>query len=363
MESLEDLVVYTNSIGKLPQSIGKCKNLIRLELNNNAIKFIPKEIGNCVLLEELVCHSNNIFVIPETMKHLVNLKNLDFNKNHIFEIPEELYSLSSLRILMLRNNDITQVSFRISQLTNLKILDLADNKLEFLPEEICDLRLDALWLASNQADSTVLKNLTKVSGLPVDGVVNWNGSGRKLVSSYLLPQEKFVKEKARDSVLGTGEFTKVTSTWKPNSEQPTLARTLLNRRLTRKNVKLKESFRQDPDLLPKKIAKTVTIKRTDVISNSSDSDDENSSIIIDVPMEFQENDDDAFDPTFFKDTRGQRNGTGKRVRPAAKAKMQETGNPEAAMDILLNELENNLGVVDSAKVKAPGINAMFQKPK
>ena len=264
MESLEDLVVYTNTINKLPQSIGKCKNLIRLELNTNAVKFIPKEIGNCLLLEEFVCHSNNIFVIPETMKNLVNLKNLDFNKNHIFEIPEELYSLSNLRILMLRNNDITQVSFRISQLTSLKILDLADNKLEFLPEEICDLRLDALWLATNQADSTVLKNLTKVSGLPVDGVVNWNGSGRKLVSSYLLPQAKFMKDKERDLVLSR-EDTKVRSTWKPDSEQPTLARTLLNRRLTRKNVKLKESFRQDPDLIPRMVAKKVTKRLKNII--------------------------------------------------------------------------------------------------
>ena len=47
--------------------------------------------------------------------------------------------------------------------------------------------------------------------------------------------------------------------------------------------------------------------------------------------------------------------------------MQETGNPEAALDIattlLMNELELNLGVVDSNKVKAPGISKMFQKPK
>ena len=105
-----------------------------------------------------------------------------------------------------------------------------------------------------------------------------------------------------------------------------------------------------------------TIKRTDIISNSSDSDDENSSIIT-IPVEFQENDEDEFDSMFFKDTRGQRAGTGKRVRPAAKAKMQETGNPEAALDILMNELTNSLGIDNSDKVMAPGINAMFQKPK
>ena len=75
---------------------------------------------------------------------------------------------------------------------------------------------------------------------------------------------------------------------------------------------------------------------------------------------------DDFEEVMLKDTRGRRAGTGKRIRPDIKSKMSI--NPEAALDIALNDLTKNLGIKDDnnkptkpPKPNTSGISAMFQK--
>lgn len=84
-----------------------------------------------------------------------------------------------------------------------------------------------------------------------------------------------------------------------------------------------------------------------------------------IPSDFQSETNDEEAPVYLKDTRGRRAGTGKRVRSDVKASIQETGNQEAQLDILMNDLTRNLGVNNSSKPTPPskplGIAAMFQK--
>ena len=267
LESLEDLVLYTNQIRKVPTSIGKCPKLLRLEINNNEVTTLPREIGNCVQLEELVCHSNRLLIIPQTINRLERLVNLDFNKNNIFEIPEELFSISSLRLLSLRENDIEKISSNIKNLTSLKIFDLADNCIEKLPKEICDLNLDALWLTNNQADSKVFYNLTRVK------------DDDKYVTSFLLPQAKFLRKMEIASAIDlNGTIKRRTKMEIGSTLQSSLARTMSDRRRKKRDLHFKDiaakkdSFRHDLDGIPRILNRKQTIKRDDHI-DSSDSED------------------------------------------------------------------------------------------
>ena len=83
--------------------------------------------------------------------------------------------MTKLAILNMRNNLLCGLPSDLGLAASLRVLDVSDNKLCSLPTSFANLRLSALWLASNQARPLVPLTLS------------WGEDGPQL-TCYLLPQ-------------------------------------------------------------------------------------------------------------------------------------------------------------------------------
>ncbi len=146
-----------------PESLGKMTALKRLLIRDCKGKILPKPLGNLKELEVLILRSNNdkrIFYnkkgevpteIPETIGKLKSLVVLDLGYNNIDTIPDSLGDLSSLKYLDLSGNYLSTLTKSIGNLKELKQLQLYGNQLTSLPFSFGELRkLEKCNLSSNQ---------------------------------------------------------------------------------------------------------------------------------------------------------------------------------------------------------------------
>ena len=180
LTSLNVFLLSNNLLRTLPQSVALLSSLTLLKLSNNQLSFLPQHFGsNLPSLTELALDSNKLTSLPESLAGAQNLEYLDLHSNTISELPAELGRLSKLSILNLRNNLLVSLPSELGQLGSLRVLDLSDNQLCSLPPSIANLRLSALWLASNQARPLV----------PL--TVFWGEEGPQL-TCFLLPQSNSI---------------------------------------------------------------------------------------------------------------------------------------------------------------------------
>ena len=175
LNSLNALLLSNNLLRTLPQSIALLSSLTLLRLSHNQLISLPESFGNLFNLTELALDSNKLSYLPESLAGAENLEYLDLHSNAISELPAKLGRLSKLAILNLRNNLLVSLPSELGQLVSLRVLDLSDNQICSLPPSIANLRLSALWLASNQARPLV----------PL--TVSWGEEGLRL-TCFLLPQ-------------------------------------------------------------------------------------------------------------------------------------------------------------------------------
>ncbi|KAL5835454.1 hypothetical protein ACOSQ4_014951 [Xanthoceras sorbifolium] len=128
----------------IPSSLGQCKELLRISLDNNKLTgIIPRNIGNLSLLQELYLDTSdlkgNIYFlyylqdsIPPEIGNLHNLKILNLHNNSLTGIiPSIIFNISKLESIGLYMNRFSgplpsTIGLRLS---NLKELILWDNEL------------------------------------------------------------------------------------------------------------------------------------------------------------------------------------------------------------------------------------------
>eukprot|EP01132_Coremiostelium_polycephalum_P005345 gene5345-6667_t len=133
MKSLQQLILFNNSLVSLPSSIETLVNLTILDLSHNNLKQLCREIGNLVNLRELYLSNNGLIQFPTT-GNLLNLKKLLIENNQIETIPpESLESLTKLQTFDISSNLIQTLPSTISKLKSLKQLNISRNKLTELP--------------------------------------------------------------------------------------------------------------------------------------------------------------------------------------------------------------------------------------
>ena len=108
LRALSYLNLYANCLtGSIPDSIGECRMLVELRLNSNALTGpIPTAISNCGRLEKLYLASNELHgAIPVGLCTLLRLEHLDLRNNDFSgELPAELADLRLLTQLGLSGN-------------------------------------------------------------------------------------------------------------------------------------------------------------------------------------------------------------------------------------------------------------------
>ncbi|XP_030516585.1 disease resistance protein RPV1-like [Rhodamnia argentea] len=137
LKRLEGMNLGFTQIRELPSSIGGLKSLLGLNLQSAKITALPASIGHLKKLERLFMAGSKIKELPKAIGMLENLKVLESRncKNLDGEIPSEIGRVSSLEVLDVSGSKVSRVPTNISQLSHLQELRFGDcHKLERLPE-------------------------------------------------------------------------------------------------------------------------------------------------------------------------------------------------------------------------------------
>lgn len=136
LKHLQKLKLSMNRLVEIPASIGELSELTQLDLMSNQIRGLPEGIGALSKLEYLGLRSNLVSGLPASMAKLKRLNNLDLTANRLKEVPDFVYGFRTLQRLYLSNNEIQKLSPLVGSLDHLESLTLDHNKVTSLPDEM-----------------------------------------------------------------------------------------------------------------------------------------------------------------------------------------------------------------------------------
>jgi hypothetical protein len=131
------LDLSSNQIRLIPEEIGYLSTLEKLNLQKNQITSMHDAIGCLRNLEEIYLSENPRFrTIATSLGECRNLRKILVNNCNLSRIPMELTYLFQLDILQLSNNIITELPNTLGRLTTMSLLDVSNNKLTSIPPSV-----------------------------------------------------------------------------------------------------------------------------------------------------------------------------------------------------------------------------------
>ncbi|KAF7848470.1 hypothetical protein BT93_L1920 [Corymbia citriodora subsp. variegata] len=174
LKKLEEMNLGFTQMRELPNSIGGLKSLLILNLQRTKVMELPASIGYLKRLECLYMTGSKIKELPKAIGMLENLKVLESRncKNLDGEIPSEIGRVSFLEVLDVSGSKVSRVPTTINQLSHLQELRFGDcHKLERLPELPASLKI--LCFGAGTALGTPGQTLSKGIGKSAK-LEDWN---------------------------------------------------------------------------------------------------------------------------------------------------------------------------------------------
>lgn len=140
LPALTTLLVNTNSIKELPESVGTLRSLVRLNARFNMLRTLPASIGGLAQLVSLDVSNNCLADLPGAIGNLPLLQTLDINTNELATLPDTLSHARGLTCLLAHHNRLSALPEPLGQLPCLTCLDVSANALEALPDSIGHLK-------------------------------------------------------------------------------------------------------------------------------------------------------------------------------------------------------------------------------
>ena len=132
----EELNLRGLRLTSLPDAIGDCTTLVKLDCSKNRLESLPESIGKCAVLVELRCGRNELAALPDTIGNLIGLKSLDCRGNELAALPDTIGNLIGLKSLDCRNNEISALPENIGACAALQRFICKWNALTELPESL-----------------------------------------------------------------------------------------------------------------------------------------------------------------------------------------------------------------------------------
>jgi Leucine-rich repeat (LRR) protein len=129
---LETLILYSNNIKSIPESVCNMKSLRLLDLSCNNLSYLPTSLCTLKLLEVLNVNNNKLVSLPEEICEFEKLIQLDVSCNEITHLPVQIGEMKSLRSLIIRRNLLVELPKEISK-CKLVNFDCSFNRLTKLP--------------------------------------------------------------------------------------------------------------------------------------------------------------------------------------------------------------------------------------
>ncbi|XP_039165588.1 disease resistance protein RPV1 [Eucalyptus grandis] len=137
---LLELNLFDTRIRELPDSIGDLKMMEKMHLGCTRIRSLPNSIGGLESLKRLLMPSSKIRVLPTSIGDLKSLEELNLMQTQIRELPDAIGGLESLRYLCLSSTKIIALPASIGYLKRLNSLEMSHSKIRELPDSIGDLK-------------------------------------------------------------------------------------------------------------------------------------------------------------------------------------------------------------------------------
>ena len=125
--ALQSLDVSNNQLASLPPSIGELPILHHIDCNTNQLERLPDELCQLRALRSLVCHTNRLSALPEDIGALPALQSLDASKNELVCVPESLGYAHQLVELNLATNQLRELPSSLGHLSCVQRLYLRAN--------------------------------------------------------------------------------------------------------------------------------------------------------------------------------------------------------------------------------------------
>lgn len=115
-------------INLLPEEIGLCQNLTKLELSGNKLDNLPDNLKNLENLTTIILSKNVFTTFPKVLCYMVKLEVADISENSIVEIVDDIENINCLE-LNLSFNNLQKLNENIGKCKNLKVLRVNNNNL------------------------------------------------------------------------------------------------------------------------------------------------------------------------------------------------------------------------------------------
>lgn len=99
LKKLEALTLYSDSLTQLPSTLGKLKNLKKLDLTTTNLTTLPETFHHLTQLEAFKIYSPNLKQLPKELKVLKHLKSLDIFAGKVNKISPKIAQLHQLKEL------------------------------------------------------------------------------------------------------------------------------------------------------------------------------------------------------------------------------------------------------------------------
>jgi Leucine-rich repeat (LRR) protein len=160
LQKLEHLSFYKNKLRSIPAEMFTLKSLHIVDLYYNQLEDLDPLIGNWSSLEILYAANNKLLRLPNELGQLKNLRELYVHHNRLTTLPETLGGVDSLRVLRVNNNFLVELPQVLYALKNLENLDVSDNQIQTFPEQLFALpKMKILSLKNNPVDPATKESI------------------------------------------------------------------------------------------------------------------------------------------------------------------------------------------------------------